>query len=316
MNIRAPLELAQIGLNPSAFFYSDKKSWRGPCPKCGGTRRFVVFTNNVWPLWNGFCDECGVTIKAWERVKIQYDPVEAMKAKSAQEAEERARAEYRKNKLAEFTTKEIWAELSERLTEKHIAWWEENGVPEDLLRYERIGFTADKFYYEGKRDEKIERHSPAYTIPWFGKDFTFETMQYRLLEPFDPKDRYRFESDLGGGGSHFYRVDPAEPIGDKVIICEGAKKAIVAWQWLLGEQEHYTVLACASANTLAPALAATKDCSTRFIVLDPGTDFWTNQITDRNSRIVSLPFKIDDGWKDYGFTRTDFENALKQARKV
>ncbi len=310
MTATAPRELELIGLDASKFFYSDKKSWRGPCPKCGGNRRFVMFTNHDWPLWNGFCDECGTTIKAWERVKIAYDPAKAAAAKAEQEAEERARAEYRRNKLSEFTTKEIWAELSERLTDEHIAWWERNGIPEDLLRFARIGYKAYKFYYDS---EKKEQHSPAYTIPWFGENYTFETMQYRLINPVNPKDRYRFESDLGGGSNHFYRVCPSEPIGDSVIICEGAKKAIVTWQWLAAEQ---TVIAAASANTLAPALEATKDCGLRYVILDPGAEHWANQIKDANTRIVDLPFKIDDGYNDYGFTREDFENALKQSRKV
>jgi hypothetical protein len=312
-NQHAPLELAQLGLDPSAFKYSDKKSWRGPCPQCGGSRRFVIFTDHEWPLFHGFCDECGTKIKAWERVRTKYDPVKALAIKAAQEAEERERAEYRRGKLAEFATHEIRDELFERaLTQEHIDWWESQGIPEGVLKELHIGYTAEKKYYDGNHELQS---SPAYTIPWYGGDFQFLTLQYRLLAPHNTADRYRFEDGLGGGGEHFYRVQPDQPIADKVIICEGAKKAIVTWLWLA--PEGFTVLAASSANTLRPALEATDDCGLRFVILDPGADVWVRRAAkDHRFRSLSLPYKVDDGFLYYGLTRPDLYGAMKQARRL
>jgi hypothetical protein len=304
---KAPIELLQIGLDPNQFFYSDSRSWRGVCPQCGGHRRFVLFTDNEFPLWHGYCDECGCKIKAWEKVKRQYDPqrVAALEAERARQESERA--EYRKNKLAEFTTAELWAELRDRMTTEHIEWWEAQGVPEDIQRFLSIGFKADKMYYDG---EHVEKHSPAYTIPWFGHNFTFETMQYRLCAD-GITDRYRFEYGLDGGGKHFYMSDPSEPIKDKVIICEGAKKAIVTWMWLA--PADYTVIAASSNNTLNPALEATKECGKRYLILDPGSEkrAFTAARENKNLKAVFMPEKVDDLYLAGHIDRDTFSGILR-----
>lgn len=304
----APIEFTQIGLNPHDFKYSDNKSWRGPCPKCGGHRRFVLFTNNEWPLWNGYCDECGTIIKAWERVKMQYDPQRAAAIAAEQVRTEAERAEYRKKKLAEFTTAELWAEMRDRMTAEHIEWWESQGVPEDIQRYLSIGFKADKMYYD---DERVERHSPAYTIPWFGLNFDFHTLQYRLCGD-GIVDRYRFEYGLPGGGSNYYMADPSEPIKDRVIVCEGAKKAIVTW-FQLADTTQYTVLAASSNNTLKPALETTKDCGQRYLILDPGSErkAFTAMRENKNLKAVFLPEKIDDLFLAGHLDRDQFAGILR-----
>jgi len=305
---KPPLELSQLGLDVNSFRYSDAKSWRGACPQCGGSRRFVIFTDHEFPLWYGYCDECGTNIKAWEKVRTKYDPQRAAAMETERARDEAERAEYRKNKLAEFTTHELWSELRDRMTTANIEWWESQGVPEDIQRYLSIGYKADKMYYDG---DKIERHSPAYTIPWFGLNFTFKTMQYRLCGD-GIADRYRFEYGLDGGGKHFYMPDPAEPIKDRVIICEGAKKAIVTW-FHLANINDFTVIAASSNNTLNPALAATKDCGQRFLILDPGSErkaFMTAK-ENNNLKAVYLSEKIDDAFLSNHINRDDFGKILR-----
>lgn len=307
--IKPPIELSQIGLDVNSFKYSDKKSWRGACPSCGGTRRFVVFTDHEFPLWHGYCDECGTIIRAWEKVKRQYDPQRAAALIAERAREEAERAEYRKKKLAEFTTAELWAEMRDRMTTEHILWWESQGIPEDIQRYLSIGFKADKMYYD---DERNERHSPAYTIPWFGQNFAFETMQYRLCGE-GITDRYRFEYGLPGGGSYYYMADPAESIKDKVIICEGAKKAIVTWFHLLPNFTDWTVLGASSNKTLRPALEATKDCGVRYLILDPGSERHAFQTAkeNKNLKAVFLPEKVDDLFLAGHLVRDGFERILR-----
>lgn len=304
----APIELVQMGLDPSRFLYSDSRSWRGPCPQCGGTRRFVVFTDNPFPLYHGYCDECACKIRAWEKVRMQYDPQRAAAIAAERAREEAERAEYRRAKLAEFTTAELWAELRDRMTTEHINWWESQGVPEDIQRYLSIGFKADKMYYDG---DHVERHSPAYTIPWFGINFTFQTMQYRLCAD-GIVDRYRFEYGLDGGGKHFYMADPSEPIKDRVIICEGAKKAIVTW-FHLANINDFSVIAASSNNTLNPALEATKECGDRYLILDPGSErkAFTTAKENKNLKAVFLPEKIDDSFLAGHLDRDQFNGILR-----
>lgn len=292
MTQHAPIELQQIGLNPHDFIFSDARSWRGPCPSCGGHRRFVLFTDHEYPLWHGYCDECGTKLKAWEKVRVKFDPQRAAAMEAERAREEAERAELRRKKLAEFTTAELWAELRDRMTKEHVEWWESQGVPEDIQRFLSIGYKSDKMYYDGDR---TERHSPAYTIPWFGQDFTFKTLQYRLIQPSNPDDRYRFEYGLAGGSEHYYMADPSEPLKDRVIICEGAKKAIVTW-YHLSDMTKYSVIAASSNNTLKPALDATKDCGQRILILDPGSErkAFVTAKENKNLKALYLPMKIDD----------------------
>jgi hypothetical protein len=307
----APLELREIGLDPGRFFKSDAKSWRGPCPQCGGTRRFLMFTDNEWPLWNGQCDECGLKIKAWQKVRVSVDP-HVLATREAEIAREEAeKAEKRRVKLAEFTSHNLWEELSERMVADNVEYWEKQGIPEEIQKLNKLGYTPDKIYMtDGK-----PYHSPAYTIPWFGFGYEFLTMQYRLTMPVNPKDKYRFESDLPGGGSFFYMSVPSEPIGDRVIICEGAKKALVTWFWLT---EAHTVLGTASNNTLRPALEATKDCGERILILDPGSEkrAWVTAKENKGLKILILPEKIDDMYLKYELDRDGFQQMLRQARTV
>ena len=313
MKTSAPLEFAGLGLDPSKFQVSDKKSWRGPCPICGGSRRFVIFTDHEWPLWNGFCDQCAHTIKAWLKFPNRITEEQRQRAKESEIKDVAERAEYRKMKLAEFTSHELWQELSERMTIEHIDWWELNGVPRAIQKYLQIGYEQNKAYYNGNPKPENLRYSPAYTIPWFGQDFQFLTMQYRLLNPVNPKNRYRFAEGLGGG-SLYYTVDPSESIGDKVVICEGAKKGIVGWFWLSPSGEKYTWLAASSANTFGAALEATKDCGLRYVILDPDADIWARRAAATNPKTthaVRLPYKLDDGYLQYGLDRSTFEGILR-----
>jgi hypothetical protein len=307
--MNAPAHLAQIGLDPASFHYSDAKSWRGSCPQCGGKRRFVIFTNNEWPLWNGYCDLCGTEVKAWQKVKVQYDPQKAAAAMAEQERTKAERAELLRRKVAEFTTQEIWNVLHERMTQDHIDWWESQGIPQSIQNELRIGFTSDKAYYN---DNKNLIHSPAYTIPWFGYNYKFNTMQYRLIN--DGDRRYIFENGMGGG-QHYYMTTPTETIQDKVVICEGAKKAIVTQFWLIPD-DSYTVIAASSNNTFGAALEATKNCGLRYIIMDPGSTVWEKKAVETNKKtthVIRLPFKIDDGWKDYNLDRDTFTSIMQNA---
>ena len=305
----APAEFIQSGLEPSDFRFSDKKSWRGPCLNCGGTRRFVMFTDHEFPYWNGFCDECGYKIRAWEKVKVQYDPQKVARIQAERAREETQLAEKRRAKLAEFTTHEIWNELHERMTENNIDWWESQGIPKCVQDYLHLGYIPDKPFYN---DDKVLLHSPAYTIPWFGNNFSFNTMQYRLLANVDR--RYIFENGLGGG-RFYYMTTPDKPITDKVIICEGAKKAIVTQFWLAPD-DSYTVIGASSANTFGAALEATKSCGLRYVITDPGSEIWSRRAVETNPKTthsVRLPFKLDDGWMNYGLDREKFANILSNA---
>ena len=315
MNRQAPIELAQIGLDPHAFKYSDEKSWRGPCPVCGGHRRFVIFTDHDWPMWFGYCDDCGREIKAWQLVTCQITDEQRKVAQEHAAEQERIREQHRREMLAKFTTAELWQELNRRLSAEHRAQWERWGVPVDWQDYLELGYTPNKQYRDG--DGNL-RQSAAYTIPYFHYDSTapqsrkFETMQYRLFDAPDPNDRYRFEYGLQ---ATYYQTVPNEPIGDEVVICEGAKKGIVTRVSLT----NLCVLAVPSKGSWGGIVDAVKPCGRVFVLLDPDANLQAVKLArsiGKHATVVRLNYKVDDLALDYGMTARDFEAALRWSRQV
>lgn len=311
----APFELGTLGLDREHFTRSDNRSWRGPCPRCGGKRRFVVWTDKPFPKWNHQCDQCGLKGFADELNTALRQPVSAeqraewVRRNRAADAE---RARYRETKLAEFTTAELWAELHARLGAAHRQQWRNWGVPDDWQDYLQLGYTPNKTY-TGPDGALLT--SPAYTIPYFRTGFQFVTMQYRLFDPARPDDRYRFEKGLG---TTFYQALPSEPVGDRVLIVEGAKKAMVAH--IHGGQDGMTVLAVPSKADFGGIAPAVKECGQVVVLLDPDAELRAHKLAAEigpQARVAVLPDKVDDFILD---DRTNaprlVASALKWARRM
>mgnify|MGYP006935486621 CR=1 FL=1 len=288
----APFELSTLGLDRERFVRSDGKSWRGPCPRCGGHRRFVLWTDKPFPKWNHQCDQCGLKGFADELNTSLRQPVSAEQRaewsrRNAVEAA--ARAELRRRKLAEYTVAELWDELHERLTAAHRQTWRNWGVPDDWQDYLRLGYTPDKIYVGGDGEQ---RHSPAFTIPYFHTGFEFKTMQYRLADPDNPADRYRFEHGLG---TTYYQAMPGEPVGERALIVEGAKKAMVTH--IHAQLDGVTVLAVPSKADFGGVAEAVKDCGRVHILLDPDAEARAHKLAREigpRAAVAVLPDKLDD----------------------
>lgn len=309
----APIEFTRLGLAADSFAAQDAKSWRGPCPVCGGRRRYVIFTDNDFPLWHGWCDDCGLKVKYWEshRADKPIDPERVRARREQVEAEERRRADYRRARLAEFTTSEIYAELHERMTLDNRRWWRARGVPDSVQDYLTLGWTPDKPYLD---DTGTKQHSPAATIPYFhnadGRR-TFATMQYRLLTPPNPADRYRFEHGMSAA---YYNTAPDLPLEPRVLVCEGAIKAIVA-SLIAGGISVLAVPSKSSRHWFGlPALL--KNAERVYVMLDPDADRQARELATAigpQARTASLFAKIDDAINLHGYTADDLSATLRQA---
>lgn len=296
----------------------NANEYRSSCPECrdighsprnGPPDRFISLINSRatgGPF--GLCRRCGHKWWPGKDNGSAVDPETIKQLEAQAAARQRYEDEQRRAKLAEFSTHQIWKEYCERMQEQHQRWWLSQGVPLDAQTYLSLGYTAEKKYQVG--DEKYI--SPAYTIPWFDGD-EFLTMQYRLTNPVNPADKYRFEYGLGGGGSLFYRADPWDKIGDKVIVCEGAKKAIVTRFQLLPANTDFVVIAAASKGTIKPILDAVKDCGLVYIIFDPDGFMQARKLASdigKAAHVVRLPYKVDDGFTRYGLGQRDFAGIL------
>lgn len=305
-----PFELHKIGLDRDSFVRADGKSWRGPCPRCGGHRRLLIFTDHAFPKWHCLCDGCG--LKAWAdqlapAVRQETTPEQRREWAARNQSDRVEREARRQEKLAEFSTSEIWAELTQRMTDEHRLWWEKQGVPLEWQRHLRIGYVPSKVY----RGADGQLHtSRAYSLPYFHTGFEFAALQYRLFDPPTPTDRYRFEAGLG---TTYYQTQPQSPIGERVIICEGAKKAIVT---CVNTPDEYTVLAVPSKSDFGGVTEAVKEATHVYIMLDPDAETRAQKLADEigpAARVATLPVKVDDAIVQYGITQADLLAYLRQA---
>ena len=316
MNATPPAEFSLIGIHKA--FKAGADEWHCECPMCGGNDRFVLFTHRPFPSWNGFCrkchpetiwiDEIKPALKQrqdspeWEAKRIEWERQRAALATQRQQVLDR--------KLARFTTEEIWDALARRMTADNRTWWESQGVPQDWQDYLKLGYTPDKiFNHDGQ-----QMTSPAYTIPYFHESWAFVTMQYRLTNPPNPNDKYRFESGLG---APYYMTRPDVPIGEQAIICEGAKKAIVTTAYT---ETTATVLAVPSKSgwRASGILGAVKDCGRVWVILDPDAERNAYELAEaigQAARVVTLPVKVDDGLLHYGLDKDALRMAMRQAGK-
>jgi hypothetical protein len=315
--------------------YIQRKSaeeYCSTCPKCGGSMhpdgekpdRFVMLMPSKAKagIPFGFCRSCGFKWWAGQTDNKAIDP-ETLKLlqQQAREAEEKRNAE-RQKKLAEFSTLELWNELHDRLGKEQRLWWRNAGVPDEWQDYLKLGYTPDRTY----RTKDGLEHSPAYTIPFFGYGFIFKTMQYRLCNPSNPADRYRFEADLG---TTYYMTTPSLKINDEVIVCEGAKKGMVV---KIYAEDKNTVLAVPSKVDWKSCgiLEEIKNCGRVYILFDPDCydqppdvrNNWKPQPVEfakeigKNARVVDCPVKVDDAFTQYGMSANEWNSIKKQAVKL
>lgn len=294
-NLPAEVETA-LNLGGAKIFKTTDKSgraqWSTACPRCGGKDRFVIREWREYPHWLVMCRQCAPDWVWLDQMAptLRQELTPEQKREYTQrraEAEQQRQAET-KRRLAEFTTAELWAELHRRMSEDNREWWRRRGVPDEWQDYLQLGYIPDKPY---KFNDQLY-HSPAYTIPYL-RDSAPVTMQYRLVSPAEPGDKYRFEAGLPAA---WYNTTPTEPLGDEVVICEGAIKAM-ATRVMGGLKDAVSVLAVPAKRSWAGIAEAVQNCGRVWIVLDPDGTRDARDLAGeigKAARVVLLPKKIDD----------------------
>lgn len=310
-----PSELNAIGLDVAHFRYAGSDEWHGPCPRCGGRDRFVVFADRPFPSWRWLCRVCspdgGWVDELNPRLK---EPISAEKrAEWARERErqERERERIRQEIINGLTLQQAWEIFHDKMQTAQREWWRSQGVPDEWQDYLRLGYIPDHTYMS---DGQLYQ-SPVYTIPYFRENWALATMQYRIANPINPADKYRFSKGLT---SAYYMTQPDQPIGDKVLICEGAKKAIVTVSHADLDADT-TVLSVPSKSDNAGIVQAVQACGRVWVALDPDAGTQAEALARKigpAARVVELPGKIDDALLAGSLTGAALNMAMRAARKV
>ena len=306
-----PVQFSEIGLNVEMFHVSDKRSWRGPCPACGGHRRYVVFTDHDFPLWHGFCDQCGRKDKFWTgRVKLDAAAMDRLHAQM-----ERERIEYervRQARLNDFSVSEISRNLAARLNPTHREWWVKQGISNGWQDYYGLGFKPEHRTEHGGEFMNF----PAYSIPKFDFGWKLVNIDYRLVGA--PPEWGKYRPQVGLPPAPFLSNPDISDYPDEVYIVEGSKKAMVCSIYCSVPDEQLFFVGVPSCNSWAGVTEKLGDRKV-WILLDPGAELWSARLCrklGKNARIIRLPDKPDDLCMVGELNAGSLEQLKKSARGV
>lgn len=308
------------------------------CPLHGGkntTAFSIYFQDGRWK-WKCFTDKCGggdaiTFVQVWQNLDFrracewitggQIEDSEAMRASAAARFEEARRERIAAQEREEARRKEL-QEAERHLyyhkmrTQYHKDVWSNAGIDEGMQEFWTLGGTEDFTYKIGE----TLYHTPTITIPIFSEDNELLTIQHKLLNPVNPKDKYR--PDVTGLHSHpFLAVPPMGFDGELIWVMEGAKKAMVTWTKADSEWQTIGVMSQVEYKNIAEKLAPVGK---RVIVVpDPDSEKNPNsfrlafELTKKvGGKILKVPDKIDDMILSARLTKDHLFMMSKQARRV
>lgn len=301
---------------------------RCACPLHGSrdNNSFHVYTDAGKQKWKCFSNDCGggdaldfvQKWRGWDLKQAyeflggeqQYDPQEMKRL--ADERHTRAVAELEdKQRRVEAARKEL--QVAERHLYYHqnmgewaVSMWNARGLDEGLQSFFTLG-ACDDFLVN-------EYHTPTLTIPIFSEQNELLNIKHRLVNPKNPKDKYRPETHGLGAFPPLLAVPAMGYDGDLIVVVEGEIKAMVTWTRL--PAFDFQVIGVGGKNAFKP-LAEKLQGKKTVIIPDPGGEKEAVDLARAiGGRVFYSPDKIDDYLLETKMTTDNFYQALRQARKV
>lgn len=306
--------------------------WIGACPFCGGQDRFQIKQKNNLTKF-----VCRVCSPAHYHDAIEYvmkrnhfdfldacrmmargsldgyetDPARLAEQEQARQAQAEKERTERQKRMEDFSTRELGEEYHSRLIEQSYQWWEKQGIRRRAVDWWKLGYLPDKhFSHAGQPFTR-----PCYTIPKYEFGWKLINMDYRLVDPPEGVGKYRPEYGLPA--ALFLSRPDLSAFPEMVYIVEGSKKAMVT---TLNNPNHHNppmVIGVPSKNSWCGLAERVRNCARVWIALDPDAQSEAQRLAaqiGKAARVVSLPFKIDDGFMLHGLTWRGLERALRYAR--
>ena len=302
--------------------YKGNGEWHSACPVCGEQGhnpnsgqpdRFHMHAPDGKGNARGKCRRCGYFGWADDNKKMEIPSPERIKQ------EQELRREYERQEQLRLTAKikqlqveAVWKYFHDSMKEPQRLMWRDAGIPDEFQDYWQLGFAPK---YKGRGFI-----SPALSIPYFDVGWQATNIQYRLISPPKPNDKYRFSYGLKPG---LWLTDPDNEPSGPTILVEGMKKAAVLFIELVAKgNQDFTVVAVPSKMPGKGLIARLKDCDPVYVTLDP--DAYTDgqsikrvgQMLGSRARFVRLPAKPDDLFTKYGFTATMMMSYVNQATRA
>ena len=279
------------------------KCFSGPDCGSGDIYDFVMKLNN--------CD----FVTAYRILGGEVNPDPQAVRQAAAERAERATDALRRQIveaqkiLDDLERTQCWLEYHELLELNPNArqLWRARGVPDVYQDIWELGFnpsfsipTAEGWY-----------KTPTLSIPIFDVGRDILNVRHRLLNPPTPNDKYRPER-AGLHASPFI-CDPDNGWNlDRVFILEGEIKSMVTYIEM--DDPKFQMIGIPGKKIIGDLCDKLKG-HTVYICLDPDAQEEATKFAKQLcGKVITFPFKIDDGIMKYGLTRQAILRAMRYAR--
>lgn len=302
---------------------------RCACPIHGGHDKnsFSIYHKEGRDLWQCFSGDCGggdviAFVMAWQGKDFKQacmflggdallDPIEMEKlarerhAKAVQEREAAQAKEEARRKELQAEQKHLL--YHQRMTDEYISKWLERGLDESWQGFWYLGACTDFMINE-------EWRTPTLTIPIMSTAGEVLNIKHRLLNPQNPKDKYRPEKSGLGAFPPFIAYTDKGYDGSVTWVIEGEIKTMVVasispdadWQFIgvPGRSQYKNLIDKLKGKNVV-------------VVPDPGAEKDAAQFCKAvNGRWLSLPDKIDDFIVEQGLDASWLRRIERQARKI
>jgi hypothetical protein len=321
-------DLVAFAERAGAKFKKMGDEYRSHCPLHGGKNgtAFAVYSDGGKQKWICYSDICGSGdvldfVSAWQHKSIKdsilflggeviSDPFEMERL--ARERHERAAREAEKaRRVEEARRRELQSEQKHIFYHTHmnqylIDQWVVRGLDECWQGYWNLGGCED-FLVNG------DWHTPTLTIPIVDEKYEVLNIKHRLLNPPNPKDRYRPEM-FGLGNSSFLAFPELGYGGDIVWVIEGEiKSAVTATITPEASWQYIGVPGLSQYGGLVDKLFGKNVV----VVADPNAEREAGDFCKKvNGRFLELGGKVDDLIVEHGYDGDWLRSMEKQARRI
>ena len=335
MNIETALQVDLVdtvrkaGGNPKQYYGSD---YRCACPIHRGenANNFTIYNQGDKWRWKCFSRDCGqgdvidfiMAYKGFDLKRaVEYlgggaditpDEIKALAAervRKAEEFEQQKKDEYL-NALEELQQAKAWQEYYQNLDKFEVAreLWAARDIPDVFQSIWELGY-CDKFAYSTSQGKMV---TPTLTIPIFGPGRELLNIRHRLLNPFNPGDKYR--PHRAGLRSVPFLADPDRGYDfDHILVVEGEIKAAVAY--LTIDSTNLQVVGIPGKTQFRSIIDKLKGKNV-VILFDPDAGKEAVEAAKLvKGRVVHLKIKVDDAINAGQLDQATLKRILNSSRR-
>ena len=305
--------------------------WSSECPVCGtsghnplsGTPdRFTIFPEKKGSSARGWCRQCN----HFEWVDSEGEspsPARIKEMEKTREQEIKTEQAKLQHRLDAFMAGQLWQFYHDEMTEQERWLWTKSGIPDPYQDLWSLGYMQQ--YPSNKFD------SSALTIPHFNVGWVASNIQYRLLQPPKPNDKYRFTQGLPHS---LWLPEPDKDLTGTCLLFEGMKKAAVTFIEVIVKpnNQKFRVVSVPSKKPAKALYHLLSEFERIYVIMDPDAYRWAKDKKGRKIKpavysmieeirgpavnLVTLPVKADDFFVKHGGTYREFMAFIHQAREV